>query len=114
MKEKAAKIEVLNLQAELCKSLSDSKRLRIIQELREGERSVGELAEILGIKQSNTSQHLAILRKIGIISPRRVGSTVYYQLVNSKIAEACDLVHEVIAEQLSESQKLSSLIQPQK
>jgi DNA-binding transcriptional ArsR family regulator len=112
MKNKA-NIEVLNLQAELCKSLSDAKRLRIIQELREGERSVGELAEILGIKQSNTSQHLTLLRKIGIISPRKAGRTVYYRLVTPKIAQACDLVHEVIAEQLLESQKLSSFMQTQ-
>ena len=112
MIEKEVKIEVLNLQAELCKSLSDPKRLRIIQELREGERSVGGLAEILGIKQSNTSQHLAILRKIGIVAPRRAGSTVYYRLVSPKIAEACDLVHEVIAEQLSKRQKLSSFMRP--
>ena len=113
MKETEVKTEVLKMQAELCKSLSDPKRLRIIQELREGERTVSELAEILGVKQSNTSQHLAILRKIGIISPRKEGSTVYYQLVNPKIAEACDLVHEVIAEQLSKSQKPSSFMQPQ-
>jgi len=110
MKEKEVRNEVLNLQAELCKSLSNPKRLRIIQELREGEMSVGELAGIMGIKQSNTSQHLATLRKIGIISPRKEGSTVYYKLVSLKIAEACDLVHEVIAEQLSKSQKLSSFM----
>ena len=113
MREVEIKNEVLNLQAELCKSLSDAKRLRIIQELREGEKSVGELARILGIKQSNTSQHLSVLRRIGIISPRKSGSTVYYGLVSPKIAEACDLVHEVIAEQLSETQKLSSFIQSQ-
>ena len=102
--------EVLKLQAELCKSLSDPKRLRIIQELRGGERSVNELAEALGIKQSNTSQHLSILRKIGIISPRKEGNSVYYRIVNPKIAEACDLVHEVIAEQLHASQRLSRLL----
>ncbi|HEX9976873.1 MAG TPA: ArsR family transcriptional regulator, partial [Dehalococcoidales bacterium] len=65
---------------------------------------------ILGLKQSNTSQHLAVLRKIGIISPRKEGSTVYYSLVNPKIAEACDLVHEVIAEQLQSKHILSSLM----
>ena len=102
--------EVLKLQAELCKSLSDPKRLHIIQELRAGERSVGELTAILGIKQSNTSQHLAVLRQIGIIQPRKEGSTVYYKLANPKIAEACDLVHEVIAEQLRNKNILSSLM----
>ena len=93
-------MEVLKLQAELCKALSDPKRLHIIKELRGGERTVSELTDILGLKQSNTSQHLAVLRRIGIISPRKDGSTVYYRLANPKIAEACDLVHEVIAEQL--------------
>ena len=110
MEEDEIRFEVLRLQAELCKSLSDPKRLRIIQELREGERTVSELSGILGLKQSNTSQHLAILRKIGIIYPRKEGSSVYYQLICPKIAEACDLVHEVIGEQLRKSQQLSSLI----
>ena len=103
-------MEVLKLQADLCKSLSDPKRLHIIQELRGGERTVSELTEILGLKQSNTSQHLAVLRRIGVISPRKEGSTVYYRLANQKIAEACDLVHEVIAEQLQSKQLLSRLM----
>ena len=72
------KIEVLKLQAELCKSLSNPKRLQIIQELREGEKTVSELSEALGLKQSNTSQHIAILRRIGIASPRKEGNTAYY------------------------------------
>ncbi|MFC2002066.1 ArsR/SmtB family transcription factor [Chloroflexota bacterium] len=103
-------IEVFQLQAELCKSLSDYKRLRIIHELRRGEKSVNELAEVLELKQSNTSQHLAVLRKTGIIVPRRQGSTVYYRLANPKIADACDLVREVIAEQLRRNQGLTSVV----
>ena len=110
LKGNDTKIEVLKLQAELCKSLSDPKRLHIIQELRGGEKSVSELAKTLGIKQSNTSQHLSILRKTGIISPKKEGNSVYYRIANPKIAEACDLVHEVIAEQLHESQRLSKLL----
>jgi DNA-binding transcriptional ArsR family regulator len=108
--EDEKKIEVLRLQAELCKSLSDPKRLYIVQELRVSERTVSELAEILGIKQSNTSQHLAVLRKIGVIIPRKEGNLVYYKLANPKIAEACDLVHQVIAEQLQNGRRLSSLM----
>lgn len=102
--------EVLSLQAELCKSLSDPKRLQIIQELRGGEKSVGELTTSLGLKQSNTSQHLAVLRRIGVIIPRKEGNTVYYRLADPKIAEACDLVHEVIAAQLHRSRRLSNLL----
>jgi len=111
MKENAIEIEIINLQASLCKSLSDPKRLRIIQSLRSGERTVNELTAILGIKQSNASQHLAVLRKIGIINPRKEGSTVYYRLAHPKIAEACDLVHEVIAAQLKNGRLISSLMQ---
>lgn len=104
-----SKLEVFQLQAEFCKSLSDPKRLRIIHELRNGEKSVTELAESLGTKQSNTSQHLALLRKMGIIVPRREQSTVYYSLVNPKIAEACDLVREVIVDQVRRNQSLAGL-----
>ena len=114
MKESDVEIDVLNLQAELCKSLSDPKRLHIVKELRGSEKTVGELTEILGIKQSNTSQHLAVLRKIGVITPRKEGNTVYYKLAHPKIAEACDLVHEVIAEQLKNGQRISSLMRPLK
>ncbi len=114
MKNNNVEIEVLGLQAELCKSLSDPKRLYIIKALREGEKTVGEITRTLGIKQSNASQHLAVLRKIGVITPRKEGNTVYYQLAHPKIAEACDLVHEVIAEQLKNGQRISSMMQHRK
>jgi len=105
----AERTELFCLQAELCKSLADPKRLMIIHELREGERSVGELAESLGLKQSNTSQHLAVMRKAGIVKSRRDGSTAYYSLVNPKIADACDLVRGVIADQIQRNQTLFKL-----
>ena len=108
--ESEGRAEVLKLQAEFCKSLSDAKRLQIIQELRAEERTVGEMADIMGLKQSNTSQHLGVLRRIGIVVPRREGNIVYYRLADPKIAEACDLVHEVIAGQLERSRRLSGLM----
>ena len=111
VKEDEGKIELFRLQAELCKSLSDPKRLQIIQELRGGEKAVNELAGILELKQSNTSQHIAVLRRIGIITPRKDGNTVYYRLADTKIAEACHMVHDVIASQLRRSEKLFSLMQ---
>lgn len=103
-------IELIYLQAEFCKCLSDPKRLMMIHELSEGEKSVGDLAERLGLKQSNTSQHIAILRNAGVIIPRREGSTVYYSLVSPKITHACELVRSVIADQLHHSQNLAEII----
>ncbi len=105
--ENGTRAGVFQLQAEFCKSLSAAKRLQIIHELRAGEKSVGELSERLGIKQSNTSQHLGLMRKVGIVIPRREQTTVYYRLVNPKIAEACDLVRQVIVEQAYRQKELA-------
>ena len=102
--------KIFQLQAELCKSLADPKRLMIIQELKDGAKSVGELAELLGLKQSNTSQHLTVLRKAGVVTPDRQGNAVYYSLVTPKIAAACGMVREVIDEQLQRNQSLTGVI----
>ena len=102
-----SKIQFFKLQAEICKTLADSKRLMILHELREGEMSVGQLVANLGLPQANVSQHLAILRERGIVATRREGTTIYYSLAYPKIGEACDLVQEVLAEQLAHNQALA-------
>lgn len=66
--------------AELLKSLANRHRLLIVCQLIGGERSVGELAEFLGIRDSTVSQHLALLRKDGIVATRREGQTIYYAI----------------------------------
>ena len=93
-------------QASICKTLADAKRLMILHELRDSEASVGQLVSSLGLPQSNVSQHLAILRERGIVTTRREGTTIYYKLANPKIGEACDLVREVLADQLSQNKAL--------
>jgi len=100
-------VEVFQIQAEFCKSLADPKRLMIIHELYNGERSVNDLSVMLGANQSNTSQHLAVLRKAGVVMTRREGSNVYYSLVSQKIADACDLVRQVISNHLQRNQILA-------
>lgn len=66
--------------AELLKSLANRHRLLIVCQLIEGERSVGELAEFLGIRDSTVSQHLALLRKDGLVVTRREGQTIFYAI----------------------------------
>jgi DNA-binding transcriptional ArsR family regulator len=77
---RAEAVEFYELHARVCKAIADGKRLLIINELRDGPRSVGELADVLGIPQANASQHLAILRDRGIVTARRAGSTIHYSL----------------------------------
>ena len=65
---------------ELLKALSNRHRLMIVCQLVERERSVGELATALGIRDSTVSQHLALLRKDGFVAARRAGQTIWYSI----------------------------------
>ncbi len=99
--------ELYKLKAELCKTFADPKRLMIINELRGGEKAVGELANELGISQAVVSHQLAILRERGVVIPRRYGTNVFYSLADPKICDACDLVHQILLNQLEKNRELS-------
>ena len=99
--------ELYKLKAELCKTFADPKRLIIINELRGGEKAVGELATALEISQAVISRHLAILREKGVVTPRREGTNVFYSLADSQIGDACDLVHQVLLNQIEKNRELS-------
>jgi ArsR family transcriptional regulator len=79
----------------------------ILNLLRDGEKSVGELARLVGARQANVSQHLAVLRQSGIVTTRKQGANIYYSVANSKIIRACDLIREVLFERLAEAKKLT-------
>jgi len=84
----------------ICQTLANPKRLEIIDNLRRGERSVGDLAERLEVSQSNVSQHLTVMRQNGIVLARREGLNVYYRLASPKIVTACKLMREVLLERI--------------
>jgi ArsR family transcriptional regulator len=93
-------------QARICQVLADPKRLRLLDQLRAGERSVGELAGALGVAYPNVSQHLNVMRDAGLVSTRREGTTIFYRLAYPRIVEACDIVHEILRAQLAEAAAL--------
>ncbi|MBM4446097.1 MAG: winged helix-turn-helix transcriptional regulator [Chloroflexi bacterium] len=99
--------ELYNLKAELCKTFADPKRLIIIDELREGERTVGELARVVELPQAVVSRHLAILRDRGVVQHRREGTSVYYSLSDPKIGDACDMVHQILLDQIEKNKQLA-------
>lgn len=94
--------EIYDLHARVCKAIADPKRLLILDALRDGARSVGEIAEDLGMSQPNTSQHLAILRERNIVTTSRSGNTIYYSLNSRKVIDAVDLLREFMAEFMSD------------
>lgn len=100
------KEDIYKLHAQICKALADAKRLLILNELRDGEKTVGELAAGLDLSQATVSQHLAILRQRSLVHSRRHGVNVFYTIANNKVIRAFDLLREVMAEQLAKEQKL--------
>jgi ArsR family transcriptional regulator len=95
------------LHAEILKCLAQPRRLMILDCLRAGEKSVGELAELLGVPQPNVSQHLAALRAQDIVATRREGNTIFYSLVNPTIVRACDICHEFLADRIKSNEALA-------
>ncbi|MBI1821321.1 MAG: winged helix-turn-helix transcriptional regulator, partial [Nitrospirae bacterium] len=98
--------QVYRLHAEICSTLANPKRLKIINTLREKEFSAGELLSILKVPKANLSQQMAILKQKGVVLSRREGNTVFYQLARPKILKAFDLMRELLFEVLADQQRL--------
>ncbi|MDO9096990.1 MAG: metalloregulator ArsR/SmtB family transcription factor [Candidatus Methanoperedens sp.] len=99
--------KIFEMHAEICKVFTSPKRLEIINLLRDGEKTVNELAEQAGVPQANISQHLTVLRQNNVVTTRREGANVYYKIANPKILQACDLMREVLIEKLTENETLA-------
>ncbi len=87
--------------AEVCKSIVHPKRLEILDHLRDQERNVNELAQLMEVPAANVSQHLAVLRNSGVVQKRVEGTTAYYSLIDQRVVEALDLMSRVMEEQLA-------------
>jgi ArsR family transcriptional regulator len=98
--------KIFELHASLCQTLANSVRLRILRLLRDGEMAVNEIARQLGVPQANISQHLSVLRERNVLTTRREGVSIYYRIAYPKIIKACDLIREVLFEQMAESRQL--------
>ena len=79
----------------LMKTLGHSGRLMILCNLAGGERSVGDLAEELGMSQSSLSQHLARMRSEGLVDTRRESQTVYYRLRGGEARSVIELLYNI-------------------
>lgn len=101
---------LFELQSDICKTLASAKRIEIISALKDGEKTVSELVDILGVPKANVSQHLALMRYKGILKSRRAGTNIYYCVYNPKVIQACSLMKEVLMEQMKEKGKLADMI----
>ena len=100
--------KIYELQADICKIFSNAKRMEIINVLKDGEVSASDLIEKIGLSKANLSQHMSVLRSKGVVLARREGLNIFYRISNPKIIQACDLMREVLLEQLQEKGKMGS------
>lgn len=82
---------LLTVVAEYFKVLREPLRLRILQSLNDGEKSVNEIAERVDSSQPNVSKHLNILTKAGFVARRQKKNTVFYSIADQSIWQVCDL-----------------------
>lgn len=85
----------LDRASEFLKALSGRSRLMILCHLWDGEKSVGELVRLTGVRDTSVSQQLALLRKDGIVAARREGQTLYYSIANEGASRLLETLHDV-------------------
>jgi ArsR family transcriptional regulator len=90
--------KISEFHAEFCKTFSNPKRLEILCLLKEGELNISDITQKLGISKVNASQHLTVMRSARILQTRREGTSVYYMLANKKLAQACGLMQDALAQ----------------
>lgn len=96
-------IEALGQVAAYFQALSEPTRLRILSLLRDGERNVGELAQLCDYTSANISRHLAILSKHGLVAKENRGTSVYYRIADDSVYALCDLVCGSLARQFEQA-----------
>lgn len=92
--------------AEFFRILGHPARIRVIELLREGERSVGDLQRELGLDSSGASQHLGILRRHGILDTRREGTSVYYRVRDPRVFQLLAVARQILTTALEDSRDL--------
>ncbi|MBK5232922.1 MAG: helix-turn-helix transcriptional regulator [Thermoleophilia bacterium] len=97
---------VSQAKAELFRVLGHPMRVRILELLRGGERSVGDLQQALGLDASGTSQHLGSLRNRDLVTARRDGKNVYYSIKDPLTTELLEVARRLITTRIENSQSL--------
>ena len=92
--------------ARVGKALSNANRLALLEFVAQGARSVEQLAKVSGLSMANASQHLQELRQAGLVTARKEGLRVYYELSGDDVIELLDVVRRVAEDRIAEVQKL--------
>lgn len=110
MKQKLFPNHIYERQADICSALANPVRLMILEIVGEGECTASDLQEKLAIPKSNLSQHLAVLKRAGILSARAEGRFQFLNLALPEVKQACALVRKVLASQMNQQAILAKAI----
>ncbi|MDR3703360.1 MAG: metalloregulator ArsR/SmtB family transcription factor [Candidatus Sulfopaludibacter sp.] len=106
--------ELRRFKAEIFQALAHPTRIAIVEALRHGETSAGQLIERLGLEQANASQHLTVLRSKQIVISRKEGNQVFYSLRDPVLIEVLDVLKRYFYSQLSQTMSMLKEIQKEK
>lgn len=97
---------IYRLKADFFRLLGHPARVRILELLRTGERTVGDLQGALGLDSSGTSQHLTAMRRQGLLESRRAGTNVYYRVRDPRMFQLLETAKQILSSQLKETREL--------
>jgi DNA-binding transcriptional ArsR family regulator len=104
---------IYQVKAEFFKTLGHPARIRVLEVLRDGECSVGELIPAVGIEPSHLSQQLGILRRANILQVRKQGATVRYSVTDPRIFDLLEVARAILTSSLAGSSKLLTELRAQ-
>jgi ArsR family transcriptional regulator len=99
-------VPISEVKAALFKALAHPARIRALEVLSEGELSVGELQPLVAIESSHLSQQLGVLRRAGLVTTRREGSSVFYAVRDPLVVELLVVAKRLLVKSLAETRDL--------
>jgi ArsR family transcriptional regulator len=99
-------VPISELKAEMFRALSHPARIRILETLANGERSVGEMQPEIGIELPHLSQQLGVLRRAGLVSSRKEGQSVFYSVKNPLMSDLLSVAKQLLISSLTETRDL--------
>lgn len=97
---------IYQVKAEFFKTLGHPARIRVLELLRDGERSVGDLIPEVGLEPSHLSQQLGIMRRASLVQARKEGATVFYSVTDPRLFELLEVAKQILTGSLSETREL--------
>jgi|GEM_PF-427055 len=113
MRQSQLSAEITKMRVQVCKAMANPTRMRVIDILKNGEKTAGDLACLLGVPSATLSQHLALLRQVGILESRRDAKFIIYSLTDKRIVDACDLMMKVLLDRIKNVEQLSKSLRKQ-